>query len=232
MRIKATMTNRVGIDPLSGAACNSAHVMNQEERVLSQLRAGKEEAFEIIVRHYQETLIRMARRYVVNRATAEDIVQETWIAVMNGLNRFEGRSSLYAWICAILIHKAKGRGIQEKRQKVFSAFELETDTWKGEPDLSRLRRRGERAWPEPCFSQCWDDRTPEKLLALRQAITGLWQAIDTLPAPQKDVLMLRDVQGVHTKDVCEQLKISETNFYVRLHRARERVKMVVTARLG
>ena len=94
--MKTTMTNRAEADPLSAAAGNSVSMMNQEDQLLSQLRAEEEEAFETVVIHYQERLTRTAMRYVANRATAEDIVQETWIAVMNGLNRFEGRSSLYA----------------------------------------------------------------------------------------------------------------------------------------
>ncbi len=199
---------------------------------MSQLRAGEEEAFAAVVTHYQETLIRMAMHYVANRATAEEVVQETWMAVMSGLNRFQGRSSLHAWICAILIHKAKDRGVREKRQKVFSDFKLETNDWSGEINLSRFRPC--KKWPGSVeFSQhLWDDRTPEKLLASREATACMWHAIETLPTPQKEVLILRDVQGIHTKEVCRQLKISETNFYVRLHRARERVKVAVEAALG
>jgi len=206
-------------------------VMNDEDRLVSQLQAGEEQAFEAVVAHHQETLIRMAMRHVANRATAEEVVQETWIAVMGGLSQFEGRSSLYAWICAILIHKAKDRGIREKRQKVFSDFEWETETWSGEPDLSRFRSRGKGAGSSAFSQQLQDDRTPEKLLASRQATACMWHAIETLPTLQKEVLTLRDVQGRHTKEVCRQLKISETNFYVRLHRARERVKVAVEAAL-
>jgi len=218
--------------PLTVSAGNVPCLLNDEDRLVSQLRAGEEEAFEVVVTHYQETLIRMAMRYVVNQATAEEVVQETWIAVMSGLNRFECRSSLHAWICAILIHKAKDRGVQEKRQKVFSDFEWETDNWSGEINLSRFRPCKE--WPGSTeFSQhLWDDRTPEKLLASRETTACMWHAIETLPTPQKEVLILRDVHGIHTKEVCRQLKISETNFYVRLHRARERVKVAVEAALG
>ena len=211
---------------------NVSRLMNDEDRLVSQLRAGEEEAFAAVVTHYQETLIRMALRYVANRATAEEVVQETWMAVMRGLNRFEGRSSLHAWICAILIHKAKDRGIREKRQKVFSDFEWETETWSGEPDLSRFRLRGRGAWPAAFSQQLRDDRTPEKLLASRQATACMWHAIESLPTLQKEVLTLRDVHGIHTKEVCQQLNISETNFYVRLHRARERVKAAVESALG
>ncbi len=207
-------------------------VINDEDRLVSQLRAGEEKAFEAVVTHHQETLIRMAMRYVANRATAEEVVQETWIAVMSGLNRFEGRSSLYAWVCAILIHKAKDRGVREKQQKVFSGFEWETETWSGEPDPSRFRSRRELSGPAAFFQQLWDDQTPEKLLVARQTTACMWHAIEALPTSQKEVLILRDVHGIHTKEVCRQLKISETNFYVRLHRARERVKVAVEAALG
>lgn len=226
------VTRDTGLIPLTVSAGNVSRLMNDEDRLVSQLRAGEEEAFAVVVTHYQETLIRMAMRYVANRATAEEVVQETWIAVMSGLNRFEGRSSLHAWICAILIHKAKDRGVREKRQKVFSDFKLEPDAWNGEIKLSRFRRCKE--WPGPAeFSQhLWDDRTPEKLLASREATACMLHAIETLPTHQKEVLILRDVQGIHTKEVCQQLKISETNFYVRLHRARERVKVAVEAALG
>lgn len=209
-------------------------VMNDEDRLVSQLRAGEEEAFEAVVTYHQEMLIRMAMRYVANRATAEEVVQETWIAVMSGLSRFEGRSSLYVWICAILIHKAKDRGVREGRQRTFSGLTLETAHWSGESDPFRLRRHGDGDWlGHSAFSQqLWDDRTPEKLLASRQATACMWHAIEALPTHQKEVLMLRDVQGIHTKEVCQQLKISETNFYVRLHRARERVKVAIEAALG
>lgn len=211
---------------------SASDVVNDEDRLVSQLRAGEEEAFEAVVTRHQETLIRMALRYVANRATAEEVVQETWIAVMIGVSRFEGRSSLYAWICAILIHKAKDRGIREKRQKVFSDFEWETDTRSGELDLSRFNPHEAGAWPATFSQHLWDDRTPEKLLASRQTTARMWHAIETLPTRQKQVLILCDVQGIQTKEVCQQLKISETNCYVRLHRARERVKVAVEAVLG
>jgi RNA polymerase sigma-70 factor, ECF subfamily len=206
--------------------------MNDEDRLVSQLRAGEEDAFEAVVTHHQDTLIRMAMRYVANRATAEEVVQETWIAVMSGLSQFESRSSLHTWICAILIHKAKDRGIRENRQRTFSDYELETAHRSGEPDPSRLRLRRAWSWPAAFSQQLWDDRTPEKLLASRQTTACMWHAIETLPTHQKEVLILRDVQGIQTKEVCQQLKISETNFYVRLHRARERVKVAVEAALA
>ena len=208
------------------------HEICDEQRLVARLRAGEEDAVTTVVTRYQESLIRLAMRHVANRATAEEVVQETWIAVMSGLNRFEGRSSLYGWIRAILFHKAKDRGIREKRQKVFSDFESETETGNGDSDPARFRRQREKAWLGSASQQLWDNRTPEHLLASRQAIACLWRAIERLPTYQKDVLILRDVQGVHIQEVCQQLKISESNFYVRLHRARERVKGAVLAAMG
>lgn len=232
MSVRTRVISNTGSIPPTGSTGNTSRLMKDEGRLVSHLRAGEEEAFEAVVTHHQDTLIRMAMRYVANRVTAEEVVQETWMAMMSGLNRFEGRSSLRAWICAICIHKAKDRGVREKRQKVFSDFELETAHWSGEPDPSRFRPGRELSGPAAFPQQLWDDRTPEKLLASRQTTACMWHAIETLPTHQKEVLILRDVQGIQTKDVCQQLKISETNFYVRLHRARERVKEAVEAALA
>lgn len=203
-----------------------------EEALVSQLRSGEEEAFKTLVTEQQAVLIRMAMRYVANKETAEEVVQETWVAVIQGLNRFRGRSSLRAWICAILVHKAKDRGVQEKRQRPFSDFECEDNGHSDGTDPSYFRER--RDWHEhwASFPHFLDDRTPEKLLAARQALACLQRAIEILPTPQKEVLVLRAVRGVGTKEVCQQLHISETNLYVRLHRAREQVRMAVETALG
>ena len=174
----------------------------------------------------------MAMGYVADREVAEEVVQDTWMAVIESLNRFEGRSSLRTWICGILIHKAKDRGVREKRHTTFSAFESYDDDNDEGVDPSRFQQNGEWAghWAFP--PQPWDDRTPEKLLASQQAVDAMQRAIEALPATLKDVLILRDVEGVEAKEVCEMLKITETNLYVRLHRARERVRAAVETALG
>jgi len=161
----------------------------------------------------------MALGYVAAREVAEEVVQDTWMAVIEGLTRFEGRSSLRTWIFGILIHKAKDRGVREKRHATFSAFESYDDDNDEAVDPSRFQPSGEWAghWAFP--PQPWDDQTPEKLLANRQAVNAMNQAIDALPKTLKDVLILRDVEGAEVKEVCEILKITETNLYVRLHRA-------------
>ena len=174
----------------------------------------------------------MAMGYVADREVAEDVVQDTWMAVIGSLDRFEGRSLLRTWVCGILIHKAKDRGVREKRHITFSAFESYDDDHDEAVDSSRFQQIGESAghWAFP--PQPWDDRTPETLLASQQAVTAMQRAIEALPATLKDVLLLRDVEGAEAKDVCEMLNITETNLYVRLHRARERVRVAVETALG
>jgi RNA polymerase sigma-70 factor (ECF subfamily) len=165
--------------------------------------------------------------YVSDREVAEEVVQDTWMAVIEGIDRFESRSSLRTWIFGIMIHKAKDRGVREKRHTTFSSFESVDDDSDETVDASRFYRSGEWGghWAFP--PQPWDDQTPEKLLASQQAVEAMTRAIDALPPTLKDVLVLRDVEGVDAKDICESLKISQTNFYVRLHRARERVRQAV-----
>jgi RNA polymerase sigma-70 factor, ECF subfamily len=196
-----------------------------EATLLARLKHGDEGAFDELVNQHHSALIRLAMGYVADREVAEEVVQDTWMAVIESLDRFEGRSSLRTWICGILIHKAKDRGVREKRHTTFSAFASYDDP-------SRFQQSGEWAghWAFP--PQPWDIQTPEKLLASQQAVNAMQRAIDTLPVTLKDVLILRDVEGVDAKEVCEMLKITETNLYVRLHRARERVRVAVETALG
>ena len=203
-----------------------------EGALIERLRPGEERAFDELVTQQHGTLIRLAMGYVANRDEAEEVVQDTWMAVIQSLNRFEGRSSLRTWICGILIHKAKDRGVREKRHTTFSDFESYDDDHDEAVDPSRFKQSGEWAghWPFP--PQPWDDRTPETLLVSKQAVDCMQQAIDALPAILKEVLILRDAEGVQTQDVCKRLNISETNLYVRLHRARERVREAVESALG
>lgn len=204
----------------------------EEQPLIARLRRGDESAFDELVNKHHGALIRMAMGHVADREVAEEVVQDTWMAVIEGLHRFEGRSSLRTWIFGILIHKAKDRGVREKRHTTFSAFESFYDDHDDAVDPSRFQQSGEWAghWAFP--PQPWDDQTPEKLLASQQAVAAMNRAIEALPRTLKDVLILRDVEGVEAKEVCEILKITETNLYVRLHRARERVRAAVETALG
>lgn len=200
-----------------------------ESRLLTRLCRGEEGAFDELVNAHHGALVRMAMAHVADREVAEEVVQDTWMAVIESLTRFEGRSSLRTWIFGILIHKAKDRGVREKRHSTFSAFESPDDESEEAIDPSRFRQSGEWAghWAFP--PQPWDEQTPEKLLASHQAVNAMNRAIDALPKTLKDVLILRDVEGIEAREVCELLKITETNLYVRLHRARERVRLAVEA---
>ena len=208
-------------------AVKSSGLTKAEDTLIARLRRGDEGAFDELVNQLHGMLIRMAMSYVADREVAEEVVQDTWMAVIESLDRFEGRSSLRTWVCGILIHKAKDRGVREKRHTTFSAFESYDDDNEEVVDPSRFQQTGEWAFPP----QPWDDRTPEKLLASKQAVDSMQRAIEALPATLKEVLILRDVEGVEAKEVCEILKITETNLYVRLHRARERVRVAVEAYL-
>ena len=204
----------------------------EDMKLIARLRQGDEQAFDELVNKHHGALVRMALGHVADREVAEEVVQDTWMAVIEGLTRFEARSSLRTWIFGILIHKAKDRGVREKRHTTFSAFESIDDDNDEAVDPSRFQRSGEWAghWAYP--PQPWDDQTPEKLLASQQAVRAMNNAIEALPANLKDVLILRDVEGVEAKEACEILKITETNLYVRLHRARERVRAAVEQALG
>ena len=225
-----TYTESIGHSPSISRwsrAVKSPGLTKAEDTLLARLRCGDEGAFDELVNQHHSTLIRMAMGYVADREVAEEVVQDTWMAVIESLDRFEGRSSLRTWVCGILIHKAKDRGVREKRHTTFSAFESYDDDNDEAVDPSRFQQAGEWAghWAFP--PQPWDDQTPEKLLASQQAVNAMQRAIEALPATLKDVLILRDVEGVEAKEVCEMLKITETNLYVRLHRARERVRAAV-----
>jgi RNA polymerase sigma-70 factor (ECF subfamily) len=198
-----------------------------DSQLIAMLRQGDERAFEALVKQNHGALIRMAMRYVADRDTAEEVVQDTWIAVIEGISRFEGRSSLESWMFAILIHKAKDRGVRESRQITFSAFDSHDDEGEEAVDPARFHASGELAghWALP--PQPWNEQTPERLLASRQAFEALSNAVDELPAGLRDVLVLKDVEGLESQEICKRLKITDTNLYVRLHRARERVRQAV-----
>ncbi len=230
-----TYTESMSHSPASSLRSQTAVspvLMKSEDTLLARLSRGDEGAFDELVNQHHGALIRMAMGYVADREVAEEVVQDTWMAVIENLNRFEGRSSLRTWICGILIHKAKDRGVREKRHTTFSAFASYDDDNDEAIDPARFQQTGEWAghWAFP--PQPWDDQTPEKLLASKQAVDCMQRAIEALPATLKEVLILRDVEGVEAKEVCEMLNITETNLYVRLHRARERVRAAVETALG
>ncbi len=239
MNLNTTTLTESLHQPMSSAPVQQAQhtpkisaLSKAESQLLATLKVGDEGAFDRLVNQHHGALIRMAMGYVADREVAEEVVQDTWMAVIESLDRFEGRSSLRTWIFGIMIHKAKDRGVREKRHTTFSAFETYEGDNEEAVDPSRFQQSGEWAghWAFP--PQPWDDQTPEKLMASQQAVGAMNKAIEALPATLRDVLVLRDIEGVEAKEACEILKITETNLYVRLHRARERVRVAVEKALG
>lgn len=231
MNTVAITTGVVGHTHSQMHGSHTAVVLNADQALVARLRVGEQKAFDELVNRHHSALIRMAMGYVADREVAEEVVQDTWMAVIENLSCFEGRSALRTWIFGILIHKAKDRGIREKRHTNFSTFESYEDDNEAAVDPSHFQAEGEWAghWIFP--PQPWDDQTPEKLLASQQAINAMNSAIDSLPRILKEVLILRDIEGMDSKEACALLNITETNLYVRLHRARERVRKVVEAYL-
>jgi RNA polymerase sigma-70 factor (ECF subfamily) len=163
--------------------------------------------------------------YTPTRAIAEDVVQETWLGVLQGLDRFEGRSSLKTWIFRILTNRAKTRGQRERRNIPFSALAKE-ESEGSDPAVEASRFHGPddrfpRGWVS--FPDRWDGIPEERLLS-SETLERVEAAIDTLPPAQREVITLRDVEGWTSVEVCNHLGISETNQRVLLHRARAKVR--------
>jgi RNA polymerase sigma-70 factor (ECF subfamily) len=197
-----------------------------EQRLLAGLRARDEAAFMELIDRYGPSLLRVAQLFVPTRAAAEDVVSETWLGVLTGIDRFEGRSSLKTWLFRILTNRAKTRGVRESRSIPFSALavaELGSDEPAVDPDrflpADDPRRPG--AWASA--PRAWADLPEERLLAAetREVIAD---AIDALPTVQRTVISLRDLEGWGGQEVAEALGISEGNQRVLLHRARSRVR--------
>jgi RNA polymerase sigma-70 factor (ECF subfamily) len=192
-----------------------------ERRLVEALRMGDEAAFEQLVRMYNASLLRVARLYVSSSAVAEDVVQETWVGVLNGIARFEGRSSLKTWIFRILTNIAKTRGIREGRSVPFSSLQGEdvsgptVDPDRFLPPDHPTEPGGWAAPPAPL---------PEDLLLADEALRVVEAAIDALPPGQRAVITLRDVEGWSSDEVRNVLELSETNQRVLLHRARAKVR--------
>lgn len=184
------------------------------------LRAGDEDAFMRLVNQYQNMLVRLAMGYVPSRAVAEEVVQETWLGVLQSIHRFEGRSSLKTWLCHILTNTAKKRGQREARILTFSELGAEDDEEGPTLEPERFNATNQH-WAMP--PQSWGDDAEQRLLS-QEVRTLITQAIEALPANQRQVIALRDVEGWTPEEVCNILDISETNQRVLLHRARTRVR--------
>ncbi|HVH13861.1 MAG TPA: sigma-70 family RNA polymerase sigma factor [Longimicrobium sp.] len=198
----------------------------REEQLLVQaLRERDDAAFELVLDRYYSSMLRTAMIYVGSRARAEEVVQETWLAVLGGIHGFHGRSSLKTWIFRILINRAKTCASREARVVPLSTLRggQEDAGWGGTPypadPLDTLA-----ADAGPAFGTGAEGATAEERLLSRELGEHIEAAMATLPARQREVIVLRDVEGCSAREVCNMLGISESNQRVLLHRARVRVR--------
>ena len=206
------------MEPLTSAA-SRAPVADAD--LVAALRRGEERAFVVLVGRYQAALLRLATTFVRDRAVAEEVVQETWVAVLSGIDRFEGRSSLKTWIFQILSNRARTRAVREHRSAPFSALAAADEHEDAVLDADRFLPDGHRwtghwaaapaAWPE------------ERVLG-DETMRCVREAIEQLPPRQANVLVLRDVEGWDSEEVCAALGLSDGNQRILLHRGRGKVR--------
>jgi RNA polymerase sigma-70 factor (ECF subfamily) len=182
---------------------------DDETALIALLRARDEAAFARLVRTHHTGLVRLATTFVANADVANEVAQDTWLAVFRGVHHFEGRSSLRSWIYAILVNRARSRSVRERRSVPLSSLDAKMlDT----PDAEH--------WPGAPS----DVRTPETLLGLSRMRESLGELIRELPPRQRAVLWLRDVEGCDAASVCQTLGITAQHERVLLHRARARIR--------
>ena len=211
-------------DRIGGQGRARAESADPDADLVARLRAGDEAAFAELIDRYGASMLRVARLHVRDRAVAEEVVQETWLAVLNGIERFEGRSSFKTWLFRILSNRAKTRGEREGRSVPFSAIAATDAAADGEASVDADRFQGADAqrWPYHWSAppRAW---TQEKALE-RETLGVVKEAISELPDTQREVIRLRDVEGWSAGEVADALEISDVNQRVLLHRARSRVR--------
>jgi RNA polymerase sigma-70 factor (ECF subfamily) len=196
-----------------------------EAQLVRALRQRDEAAFVEVTESYFSSMLRVAQIYVSSRAAAEEVVQDAWVGVLNGIDRFEGRSSLKTWVFRILTNTAKTRAVRESRVIPFSALQDPGRVPEPAVDADRFLDSEHPRWPGHWTSppSGWAAVPEEQLLGKEtRELVGL--AVERLPANQRAVISLRDIEGWDAEDVCNVLGVSETNQRVLLHRARSKVR--------
>lgn len=202
-----------------------APAYSAELELVRRLRRGDESAFRDLIETYGPSLLRLAMTYVGSHAVAEEVVQDTWVGVLRGIERFEGRSSLKTWVFTILANTAKTRGVRERRTIPLSS--LAPSDGDAEPAVDPERFFAGR-WATP--PSTWGD-LPEQAVLAGETRRRLVEAIERLPEMQRRVVTLRDVEGWPANEVCELLDLSEANQRVLLHRGRSKVRAALEPHL-
>ncbi len=208
----------------------TAETRSSEADLIDRLRSGDEAAFVCLVNTYSAPLKRLALAFVSTDAVAEEVVQETWLAVLTGITRFEGRSSVKTWIFKILTNRAKTRAVRERRTINFSELEDPMEPDQPAVDPARFLPAAHPTHPGHWASPpgIWSASAEDAVLG-REAIGVLQRELDRLPRAQRVVVTLRDVHGWPAAEVCDVLGLSEANQRVLLHRGRSRLRGVLEA---
>ena len=188
-----------------------------EKELVARLVAGDEMAFSMLVDELHGPLLALARTFTSSPALAEDVVQETWLAVIRGLPRFEGRSAIRTWIYGILVRRARTIAVKDARQHTGEVNGRPANGPEWKPGSGR-RGLWEKA-PVP-----WALEDPAAIHEAEEALEVVARALEALPESQQRVVRLRDVEGLPAQDVCNILHVSETNQRVLLHRGRAAIR--------
>src|SRR4051812_45706274 len=206
--------------------------MTDDHELVQRLRDGDEMAFAELIDRYGAMMLRVAQMYVRDRATAEEVVQETWLAVLNGIDRFEGRSSLKTWIFQILSNRARTRAVRERRSAPFSSLAAEGEADEAAVDADRFRPETDRWGGHWAAAPADWSALPEERLLGSETLARVHEAIQTLPPRQAEVVVLRDVEGWSPDEVCAALDISDGNQRILLHRGRSKVRAALESYLA
>jgi RNA polymerase sigma-70 factor, ECF subfamily len=207
-------------------------MQEDDARLVAALSRDDADAFAALVDGHSRAMIRVAMAYVPSRAAAEEAVQETWIAVMRGIDRFEGRASLKTWIFRILTNVAMRSGARERRSLPFSALADAENTGEPTVDPDRFLSADHELFPGHWAVMPARWPTPEEGLLAGETRDVIAAAIAELPVAQRTVIALRDVEGWSSEEVCDALEISAGNQRILLHRARSRVRNAIEAYYG
>ena len=193
-----------------------------EPELVQRLKSGDRQAFAALVALHGGALLRLATSFVKDRSLAQEIIQDTWLAALDGIDGFEGRSALRTWLFHIAANKARSRLSREGRSVPFSSLSIPDEEDAG---VSADRFDGRGMWKEPPGP--WTEENPERLAQGAQTRAVIEQAIAQLPDAQRTVITLRDVEELDAEEICRLLGITLTNQRVLLHRARTKVRVAL-----
>jgi RNA polymerase sigma-70 factor (ECF subfamily) len=193
---------------------------DEDAELLARLRTGDEQAFVALVARHHAAMLRLAASFVSSTAVAEEVVQDTWVGVLRGIDGFAGRSSFRTWLLRILVNRARSTGVRGRRSVAVGD---------AGPVVDRSRFDASGAWMSP--PQHWIEDSEDRMQA--QALAGhIQKTLHELPERQREVVVLRDVDGLSSHEVCEVLEISDANQRVLLHRGRSHLRQALEAEMG